>query len=48
MENHKVLQRLDKVKLKINGLTHAGEGVGRHGGMAVFVPGTVPGDSVIL
>ncbi|MFX4262494.1 23S rRNA (uracil(1939)-C(5))-methyltransferase RlmD [Pelotomaculum propionicicum] len=45
---HRVLQRLDKVKLKINGLTHAGEGVGRHGGMAVFVPGTAPGDTVLV
>ncbi len=31
MENYQVLQRLDKVKLQINGLTHAGEGVGRYG-----------------
>lgn len=47
MENRKVLKK-DKVKLQINGLTHAGEGVGRYSGMAVFVPGTVPGDTVLV
>ncbi len=33
--------------MQINGLTHAGEGVGRHNGMAVFVPGTAPGDTIL-
>lgn len=48
MENQQLLKKKDKVKLQINGLTHAGEGVGRHGGMAVFVPGTAPGDTVFV
>ncbi|MFX4261140.1 TRAM domain-containing protein [Pelotomaculum propionicicum] len=39
---------MDKVKLLINGPAHAGEGVGRHNGMAVFVPGTAPGDTVLV
>lgn len=47
MRNHQVVKKEDKVRLQINGLTHAGEGVGRHGGMAVFVPGTAPGDTVM-
>ncbi len=48
MKNQQLLKKKDKVKLQINGLTHAGEGVGRHGGMAVFVPGTAPGDTVFV
>lgn len=48
MRNHQVVKKEDKVRLQINGLTHAGEGVGRHGRMAVFVPGTVPGDTVLV
>lgn len=36
-----------KIHLHITGLTHAGEGVGRHNGMAVFVPGTLPGETVL-
>ncbi len=41
------LKKADKIQIQINGLTHAGEGVGRHNGMAVFVPGTAPGDMVL-
>ncbi len=37
----------DKVNLSIDGLTHAGEGVGRHQGFTIFVPGALPGDQVI-
>lgn len=48
MENQQVLKKKDKVILQINGLTHAGEGVGRYNGMAVFVPGTTPGDTVMV
>lgn len=48
MENQNILKEKDKVTLQINGLTHAGEGVGRHNGMAVFVPGTAPGDTVMV
>ncbi|MGQ9558846.1 MAG: 23S rRNA (uracil(1939)-C(5))-methyltransferase RlmD [Desulfurispora sp.] len=39
MLNHEVM-------LSITGLTHSGEGVGRADGLAVFVPGAVPGDVV--
>ncbi len=48
MENQQLLKKKDKVILQVNGLTHAGEGVGRHNGMAVFVPGTAPGDTVLV
>lgn len=41
------LQKKEKFHLQINGITHAGEGVGRYQGMVVFVPGTVPGESVL-
>ncbi len=41
------LKKTDKIQIQINGLTHAGEGVGRHNSMAVFVPGTAPGDTVL-
>ncbi len=36
-----------KIQLHITGLTHACEGVGRHNGMAVFVPGALPGETVL-
>ncbi|MFZ5647569.1 MAG: 23S rRNA (uracil(1939)-C(5))-methyltransferase RlmD [Bacillota bacterium] len=36
----------EKISLEINGVTHSGEGVGRYRGVAVFVPGGAPGDSV--
>ena len=35
-----------RVVLEITGLTHEGEGVGREGDRAVFVPGAIPGDIV--
>ena len=35
-----------EVELEITGLGHGGEGVGRWRGLAVFVPGTVPGERV--
>jgi 23S rRNA (uracil1939-C5)-methyltransferase len=34
------------IELHITGLTHAGEGVGRHEGLAVFVPHALPGETV--
>jgi len=40
------LKKADKISLQINGLNHAGEGVGRYCGIAVFVPYTMPGDTV--
>ena len=36
----------DVVQLNIGALNHNGEGVGRHGGFAVFVPGALPGEVV--
>ncbi|HUW64524.1 MAG TPA: 23S rRNA (uracil(1939)-C(5))-methyltransferase RlmD [Spirochaetia bacterium] len=33
--------------MTIDGITHAGEGVGRYGGLAVFVPGAAPGETVL-
>ena len=35
------------ISLEITGLNHSGEGVGRYEGLAVFVPGTVPGEAVL-
>lgn len=40
------LKKGEKFQVRIDGITHAGEGVGRCQGFAVFVPGTVPGDLV--
>ncbi|WP_051070525.1 23S rRNA (uracil(1939)-C(5))-methyltransferase RlmD [Desulfurispora thermophila] len=37
----------EEVTLPITGLTHSAEGVGRLNGLAVFVPGAVPGDTVL-
>jgi len=47
MKHLQIFKKAEKVNLQINGLTHAGEGIGRHNGMAVFVPGTTPGDTVL-
>jgi len=41
------VKRAEKIELQISGLAHTGDGVGRHRGMAVFVPGAVPGDTVL-
>jgi len=41
------LKKAQKINLQINGLTYAGDGVGRYDGMAVFIPGTAPGDTVL-
>ncbi len=40
------LRKEEKINLLIDGINHAGEGVGRCNGMTVFVPVTVPGDTV--
>lgn len=42
------LKRAEKINLEIKGITHAGEGVGRYHGLAVFVPGAAPGDTVLV
>jgi 23S rRNA (uracil1939-C5)-methyltransferase len=34
------------VEIRIDGLSHDGQGVGRYGGMACFVPGALPGERV--
>ena len=35
-----------RIELKITGITHDAEGVGRYEGFTIFVPGTLPGDVV--
>jgi 23S rRNA (uracil1939-C5)-methyltransferase len=47
VKDYQSLKRAEKIQIEITGLTHAGEGVGRHSGMAVFIPGTVPGETVL-
>ena len=42
-----MLKKNDRVELEITGMTSEGCGVGRHGGLAVFVPNTVEGESVL-
>lgn len=39
---------MSALELQIVGLTHQGDGVGRHEGLAVFVPGAIPGDRVCV
>lgn len=43
----KTLKVSEKINLKINGLNHTGSGVGRYCKMAVFVPYTAPGDTIL-
>ena len=40
------ISRGEEIDLYISGITHSGNGVGRVQGIAVFVPGVVPGDKV--
>ena len=40
------MQKNDVIRLEITGLTNEGSGVGRHDGMAVFVPMTAKGDII--
>jgi len=40
------VEKHQEILLDISGITHSGDGVGRHQGLAVFVPGAVPGDTV--
>ena len=42
------LQAGEQRTMEITGLGHAGEGVGRIEGFAVFVPGAIPGDFIIV
>lgn len=41
------LKKNDKIELNITALTSEGSGIGRHDSLAVFVRGTVPGDTII-
>ena len=41
------MQKNDRINLKIESLTLDGNGVGHADGMAVFVPGTAPGDEIV-
>lgn len=45
--NNTDISNREKVKVHITGITHSGSGVGRYQGMAVFIPGTLPGDEVL-
>lgn len=40
------LRQGQTVTIAVHGLGHSGEGVGRHEGLTVFVPGGVPGDTL--
>lgn len=40
------VQKGEKIYLQIGGITHSGDGVGRYSGLAVFVPGAAPGETV--
>ena len=41
-----MLKKNDRIKLKIEGCSSNGSGIGRHEGMAVFVPATAIGDEI--
>lgn len=47
VKKHMHLKKGEKINIEISGITHSGEGVGRYMGVAVFIPGAVPGDKVI-
>jgi len=42
-----LLRKGQKTEIKINGLGSSGEGVGKYQGIAVFVPGALPGEKVL-
>lgn len=49
MTTNKVTIKIgEKVAVQVSGITHAGSGVGRYNGLAVFIPGTMPGDKVLV
>lgn len=43
----KSMKKNDEFELSITGLGNAGEGIGHYEGMAVFVPGALPGDVIL-
>lgn len=46
MNENAPLRKNDTVELSVTGISHDGMGVGRAGGMAVFLPACAPGDRV--
>lgn len=42
------LPGVKEAEIEITGINHQGEGVGRYEGLVVFVPGTVPGERVLV
>ncbi|MDR2687319.1 MAG: 23S rRNA (uracil(1939)-C(5))-methyltransferase RlmD [Oscillospiraceae bacterium] len=40
------MKKNDLIELTVTGMTLQGDGVARHGGVPVFVPGTCPGDDI--
>ncbi|NMA71473.1 MAG: TRAM domain-containing protein, partial [Firmicutes bacterium] len=38
----------DQIELEVVDLNHSGEGVGRHQGFVLFVPGALPGERVTV
>ena len=40
------MKKNDKIKLKIEDVTKEGHGIGRHDGMAIFIPGAATGDEL--
>lgn len=40
------VQKNDYIELKIDGLTHEGQGVGKHEGFTLFVKGALPGERI--
>ncbi|MDD4238729.1 MAG: 23S rRNA (uracil(1939)-C(5))-methyltransferase RlmD [Desulfotomaculaceae bacterium] len=45
--NNTTIRTGERVEVHITGITHTGSGVGRYQGLAVFIPGTIPGDEVL-
>ncbi|HBC94543.1 MAG TPA: 23S rRNA (uracil(1939)-C(5))-methyltransferase RlmD [Pelotomaculum sp.] len=45
--NKTTIRTGQKAEVLITGITHSGAGVGRYHGLAVFIPGTLPGDKIL-
>lgn len=46
--NNITLRVGERAIVQVTGITHSGSGVGRYNGLAVFIPGTLPGDKVLV